>query len=107
MMTAKEEACSIRVCVDCLMQLTNGECEYGDDTGERERTHLAGMAKQLGDHNVTLGWRFSEYPDDSCAHDGCECDQLGLSWSPCDGCGSTLGGDRYAATLWLPVAAAP
>ena len=28
-------------------------------------------------------------------------DDEGFSWRRCDGCGSTLGGDRYAATLWL------
>jgi hypothetical protein len=29
-----------------------------------------------------------------------ECDRDTFRWSSCDGCGSTLGGERHAATLW-------
>lgn len=30
----------------------------------------------------------------------CECEQDSFSWSPCDGCGSPLGGTRDALTLF-------
>jgi len=86
------------------MILANGECEYGDDTGERERIHTEGMERMIGGHEVTIG---KLGHDDGCEGvDGtadCYCGDLGFSWSRCDGCGSTLGGDRYAATLWLDV----
>ena len=99
-----DNPCELSICVDCMMVLANGESTYSDD--ESERVHHAGMAEQLGDYDVTLG-RLT--PNDVCEgseHDSdCVCDQLGFSWSLCDGCGSKLGGDRYAATLWLPVAA--
>ena len=32
--------------------------------------------------------------------DDCQCDYISFSWSPCDGCGSKLGGERQAHTLW-------
>ena len=28
-----------------------------------------------------------------------DCEAIGFSWRPCDGCGSSLGGDRYGYTL--------
>ena len=119
------------------MILANGECEYGDDTGERERVHRDGMARCLGDHDVTLGRmipddvrdardlrdRLTAYAAENSFDDDIvkavdvltsdmagQCgdaygdeygEDLGFSWHRCDGCGSTLGGDRYAATLWL------
>ena len=82
------------------MILANGECEYTSDDAERE--HSEGMARCLDDYDVTLG-RVGHL--DGCEGiDGtrdCYCGDLGFSWHRCDGCGSNLGGDRYAATLWL------
>jgi hypothetical protein len=30
----------------------------------------------------------------------CDCDSLGFSWRACDGCGSALGGGRFALTVF-------
>ena len=45
------------------------------------------------DEIVLTGWRFDprECP---------ESDHYGFSWSPCECCGSRLGGDRYAVSVW-------
>lgn len=95
-----KEPYELSICVDCLMILANGECNY-ESEADRVK-HEAGMVKHLADDEVTLG-RLT--PNDICQgsdHDNdCTCDQFGFRWGQCDGCGSVLGGDRYAATLWL------
>ena len=97
----KTEPSPIQVCQDCLMVLANGENEYS--TPEDEVIHAEGIGKRLEGYEVTLGW--TDYPNGNpgCEHGGtadCFCDLLGFSWQQCDGCGSKLGGDRYAATIW-------
>ena len=77
----------LSICTDCLMLLANGEVldGNGDDITE---AHSVKMARLFDDEEITLG-----------SLDGEE--ELGFSWHGCDGCGSTLGGDRYAATAWI------
>lgn len=96
----RDSAVELSICVDCLFVLANGaESEDQEKAAER-------MTEKWGDVNITLGMLTG---DDGCGHDheatsedhseGCE--QLGFSWRSCGGCGSSLGGDRFAATAWV------
>jgi hypothetical protein len=71
----------IGICTDCLYLLANGEGT--EDVAEA-------LAKRWPVGTITLG-SIDEEEDDS---------EGWFSWQPCDGCGSTLGGDRYPATGW-------
>ena len=94
-------------CVDCLMSLANGE-PHPDE---------AKFDAGVGGAEVTLGMVGDEHSEDCEVFvfdsetgvrvwDGsfeCECELRGFSWSPCDVCGSRLGGSRHAVTFF-PVA---
>jgi hypothetical protein len=69
-----------RCCTDCILYLANGDC--GDD----ETTEAIAMA-------IEARWS----PDEArnmVADCGEECDEE-FSWSPCEACGSRLGGARH------------
>ena len=92
------EPVDIEVCADCLAMIANGELGQGDDQAERE--HGDRMDAYLSaDAMVTLGRVASaDYdPDDNNE----ERDEVEFSWHRCDSCGSTLGGYRHLATLWV------
>lgn len=94
------------ICVDCLSFLANGEV-WGADGEDIAAAHSTRMDLALGDGvDLTLGhlaghceWCRAAYLDGGES----SCDSGGFSWSRCDGCGSALGGDRYPATLWIPL----
>jgi len=69
----------LEVCVDCIMLLANGE------TGDEQETaaHAAKINALWGDTQLVPAC------DEDC--------EGWFSWSSCDGCGSTLGGDRHKA----------
>lgn len=75
----------IEICCDCLQWIANGE---GPEDNPNDWTPPEG--------EYTLGWL--HYPED---HDPEDQDNLGFSWSSCDACNSHLGGDRYAASIWI------
>jgi len=81
---------TLHVCVDCLMLLANGEVfdAHGDDITAQ---HAAKIDAIWGDTELTLGHVDAEEESDA---------EPWFSWQPCDGCGSTLGGDREYATAW-------
>jgi hypothetical protein len=86
---------TIWVCACCMLVHANGEC--ADDC------HSAEPWSQLP---TADGWdaamgtgEHSEYCTPEDREEGCDCDHTSFSWSACDGCGSSLGGDRYAFTL--------
>jgi hypothetical protein len=86
----------ISVCVDCMVLHANGEYDHDRDPSEPEPLSLIGPG-----YSVTMGVsEHSEHCTEVDREEGCDCDQLGFSWSRCEGCGSTLGGDRFALTLW-------
>jgi hypothetical protein len=102
--TSKRETADLSVCVDCVSYLANGEVS-DPDTGENIATaHAAKIAAIWGDaFDITLG----SLP---CEHCGSKARETGddvqdcepwFSWHDCDGCGSTLGGDREHATAWI------
>jgi hypothetical protein len=66
----------IILCVDCAMFHANGEAP--EHAGP---IWFATVFDRLGDAVVAVG------------------DDYGFSWRWCDSCGSTLGGDRFEATL--------
>jgi hypothetical protein len=88
------EPTPIDVCVECVQILANGV----DPDEERPETVDAarGLAERWPGEDavttpaVTLG----RMPDDD------EGDDPWFAWTACDGCGSTLGGDRHPATGW-------
>lgn len=92
------ETYTIWVCVDCIHVHANGECAEGAD---REPLAL------LDGMDVTMGLMREEHActdeQGRTAHDRgeeCECETTDFSWTSCDGCGSTLGGERHAMTVW-------
>lgn len=74
----------LEVCVDCIMVIANGEATADTNTDE----HVANMDAMWPAQD---GWRLGYGNSDPDASD------LGFSWGSCDGCGSNLGGDRFAA----------
>lgn len=91
----------IWVCVDCLFAhcgWTEEELGYKPDT-EPWALWADGSAQ-----GVTMGgacdWETCEERN---TRGECECDSMDFSWSPCDGCGSHLGGTRHAFTYWITV----
>lgn len=84
----------IEVCTDCLIVLAHGvESDAEGETWERLSARWPGE-DPVTTPAVTLGSRDEDAPEDPY-----------FSWSPCDGCGSTLGGDRQHATGWTPLEA--
>jgi hypothetical protein len=87
----------ILVCVDCLMMLANGT--LGNEDEAEDGAHAERMGQEWSDTLLTLGWSAEEYPE-GVDPMGDSADEAGFSWRHCEGCGSTLGGDRYRATAW-------
>jgi hypothetical protein len=89
----------IRVCIDCLLMLANGEATADRPTDEPEP-----LALWMGyGYDVVPGGEHAEdCPNrDSLTRDvDCDCDDKGFTQSSCEGCGSHLHGDRYAATVF-------
>ena len=85
------------VCVDCHMVHHTGEApdmpEGCEPWCKLEPGQTATSGLLQSEHGC--GWiSGSEFPcDDECEHDS-------FSWTRCDGCGSTLGGERFAYTVW-------
>ncbi len=85
--TDRETGYPVAVCVDCVHVLANGELP--DDSAWSADDHADAMdATQPGASDFTL----------AC---GEECEGW-FSWASCDGCGSTLGGERHPAVVWFP-----
>jgi hypothetical protein len=76
----KRETFDVFVCVDCGLQLANGEVENPDP-------HWQGFDHDnRWDGYIVVNW------DSDKDHD--------FSWSHCEGCGSTLGGTRMHCVAW-------
>lgn len=99
-MIATTEHTTVWVCVDC----------YETHHGAREEWRGAPDCEPLTlipeSAEVTAGLVRDEHGED-CPNreagtwvDECECERQTFSWSPCQGCGSTLGGEREALTVW-------
>ena len=78
------ETYDLSVCVDCLAIMANGT--LGAEDAAEDAAHAARMAEQWpGFHLVPA------CPEDCEGH---------FSWARCEGCGSSLGGDRHPATAF-------
>ncbi len=75
------------VCVDCVMAIANGDTSGVEDFEVWESGVESLDACESGRYTVVIG----ATDEDS--------DDAGFSWSPCDYCGSRLGGDRFHATF--------
>ena len=78
-----EVIAELAICADCLFWF-----DYGDESlSDSDRTpdeFRADVRRTLGEdvnHVVVTG------------------EELGFSWSACESCGSTLGGDRFRAVI--------
>jgi hypothetical protein len=101
------ETVVIWVCTCCMLCEANGECCADDTHGGDSREPLSAIGP--GD-SITLGMGRDEH-DEQCqtytTHGApasdyeCDCENRSFSWSTCEGCGSHLGGERHAMTLWL------
>jgi hypothetical protein len=69
----------LEICCDCLYMSANGSADLYADTGHAERYAQA----------------ITAWGDEPCNTDS----EASFSRNPCDYCGGTLGGDRYAATV--------
>lgn len=99
-----EETQTIWVCQCCTLMQANGEC-CADDSHGGDGIEPWSLPLSEG-QRVTIGL-LAEHHDDEC--DGgvdCnrECETNNFSTSSCDGCGSSLHGERHAFTLWYPSA---
>ena len=73
----------ISVCVDCLIMIANGDVS-GIDNEDRIAEVIAGMDRLTTDGaHLVAG----------------DSDDGNFRWTPCECCGSELGGDRHAAVL--------
>ena len=97
MSDTRTDATVIRICVDCLFDEANGECGNEPQHGCDSPT----FADRWAGYHMTLGAFTDEcgHADDDEAHAE-ECERLGFSWSDCEWCGSSFGGDRFAAVAW-------
>lgn len=88
----------IQICTCCLFLHANGEC-----CEDENNCHDMFGSRWPDNAELTLGrLDHEEVCKGEC--DG-ECGHAGFSWSSCDWCGSSLGGDREYAVVWLPVSA--
>lgn len=88
-----------KACVVCMHLTANGEYNDGEDTAEK---CIAGQQKIWGDQSrwfMLAGCSEDcNYADDD-DHE-CESFEQGFSWSDCEGCGDTDGGDRFLLAVF-------
>lgn len=77
-----EVIAELAICADCLFWF-----DYGDLPSDSER----GADEFVADVRRTLG--------EDVRHVVVTGEELGFSWSACESCGSTLGGDRFSAAI--------
>lgn len=94
----------ISVCQCCMLTEANGECCGPDYDNNHGLEGFGGGVEPLSlispEDGLAMGGEHSEYCTEDDRGAGCDCDQLGFSWSSCEGCGSPLGGDRYKMTVF-------
>jgi hypothetical protein len=92
---------TIWVCSDCMLHHANGECgnchtDEGHECEPFNLYHPKDIAMGMSQEEHSCDTRWSDWRERDC---GCETDYF--SWSACQGCGSTLGGERHAFTVWI------
>lgn len=108
------DTCTIWVCQSCMLHHANGECgschmnmddPYREtDAHDREPMGLIDQPMS-GREMATMGMLREEHDCDTRWSDwrerDCGCETRSFSWSSCEGCGSNLGGERHAFTVWF------
>lgn len=82
-----QDTYKISVCSCCMIAAVNGEpctCESEESTMVDDREHPAGLMGKITDGHAVL-----------------TSDESYFSWSSCDGCGSTLGGERHDMLVFI------
>lgn len=90
---------TIWVCADCMLHHANGEC----GTCYTEEGHDRDVFNLYHPKDLTMGMLDTEHncvPDWDGSRIDCDCETDSFSWYPCEGCGSALGGERHAFTVW-------
>jgi hypothetical protein len=98
------------VCTDCLMLMANGDVGDRGDISKlseyqqsEDDAHLYNLPGDDGENNANsrhaarMDAHWQGYHVVPACPEDCEGE---FSWSSCDGCGSTLGGDRHPAIAW-------
>ncbi len=98
------------ICTHCFIHLVNGDCTdvmHADPDASENACGQDGTTplSEFGDMHVTPGMLSEEHSEGNAfahnSHEECDCETISFSWSACDGCGSNLGGERYAVTGWI------
>lgn len=97
------------VCVHCFIHLVNGDCTdvlYADPDAPEDACGEGGTTplSQFEGMHVTSGLLDDRHCclDDSGERvEECDCETKTFSWSSCNGCSSSLGGERRAVTGWV------
>jgi hypothetical protein len=94
-------------CQDCTLTHANGDSHYWT-LSEDEREDLPEPLSAVRGMEITMGMLDEEHdcfdPEKGEERpEECDCEEIVFTWSYCDGCGSSLGGERYAFTGWIPV----
>lgn len=102
-MATEQKYYEMSVCRDCLILIANGETD-GNWSEEETAEYLARVeSHQEGVQHVTLGSIECEHCGRGAREANADVEdcEAWFSRSPCDHCGSTLGGDREHAVAWL------
>ena len=95
-----QESATVWICTDCMVLLANGDMPDKITPGQPEP-----LSAISDDDEITPGMVYADHecenPEDR--ESECDCETREFSWSHCEGCGSTLGGSRHAATIWWEV----
>lgn len=90
-----------------MLHHANGECGncHLNYDGEGEDAHDREPLILVDNTHVTMGLFAEQHScksNDEPPHEWeCYCETMTFSRSSCDGCGSTLDGERHAMTLWF------
>ncbi len=103
--TRDYEPSRLEVCVDCLQILANGDLGGVEEVRTTEEV-VADMVEVWGDllGQITLGRTQEEDETQEQFEENRDSEDEGwFSMSRCECCGSSLGGQRFYATAWLPI----
>jgi len=100
---SKGDSYTVWVCDNCMLHHMNGECGdcHTDPGHDREQWILWEAAK----YRITKGMlssrhECSDYEPLQEIESECDCETRDYSMTACEGCDSTLHGQRYAFTIW-------
>lgn len=96
----------IHVCMVCVNLQANGEFNDGEDTARRcaEGIERQGWNESKWEWTNVMCFGADEYTGECDCDKSTECDYDGsFSWSACEGCGDTDGGDRFKMGMLMAV----